>query len=229
MPTLESIQARVTRLEDIKRIEHLQRIYGYYRDNAEWRKVVDLFSDNAESVEIADHGVYKGKAGVERFYIDLIQGGKDRAPRYGTLSIALQLQGVVTVDPDGVNAKGRWYGFMMEARPALSLHEGELRQTWGHGIYENEYVKEDGVWKFKKIRWHINFSAKAGTGFVKPERVAAIKPGSKLSGPEPNERDVRFSHAYPSGYIFPFHFDHPVTGEKTTEEKRNKNAKPLQL
>ena len=30
MLTLESIQARVTRLEDIKQIERLQKIYGYY-------------------------------------------------------------------------------------------------------------------------------------------------------------------------------------------------------
>jgi len=64
MATLEELQARIQRLEDIKVIEKLQRIYGYYRDYADWEKIVDLFSDNAESVEIADLGVYKGKAGV---------------------------------------------------------------------------------------------------------------------------------------------------------------------
>ena len=32
----------------------------------------------------------------------------------------------------------------MEAKPTVSLHEGELRQTWIHGIYENEYVKRRG-------------------------------------------------------------------------------------
>ena len=66
MLTLEGIQARVQRLEDIKQVEQLQRIYGYYRDSGEWEKVVDLFSDNARSVEVADHGVYKGKAGIRR-------------------------------------------------------------------------------------------------------------------------------------------------------------------
>ena len=124
MATLEELEARIQRLEDAKQIERLQRVYGYYRDYGDWEKAVDLFSDNAESVDVADHGVYKGKAGIRRYYIDLIKGGKDAKPRPGELSIALQMQGVVTVDPDGKHAKGRWYGFLMEARPTLSLHEG---------------------------------------------------------------------------------------------------------
>ena len=36
MLTLESIRQRVQKLEDIKLLEQLQRIYGYYRDNGEW-------------------------------------------------------------------------------------------------------------------------------------------------------------------------------------------------
>jgi hypothetical protein len=51
-----------------------------------------------------------------------------------------QLQGVVTVNPDGRTAKARWYGMGMEAKPTVSLHEGEPRQIWIHGIYENECV-----------------------------------------------------------------------------------------
>jgi len=59
MATLEELQARIQRLEDIKAIEKLQRIYGYYRDYSDWQKVVGLFSDSAESVEVADLGVYR--------------------------------------------------------------------------------------------------------------------------------------------------------------------------
>ena len=65
---------------------------------------------------------------MRRFYIDLMKGGKDAKPRLGYVSIGLQMKGVVTVEPDGKTAKGRWYGFFMKARPTLSLHEGELRQ-----------------------------------------------------------------------------------------------------
>jgi hypothetical protein len=33
------------------------------------------------------------------------------------------------------------------------------------------------------------------------------------------------AYSYPSGYILPFHFKHPVTGKLTTEEKRNEWVK----
>jgi hypothetical protein len=90
MATLENLQARIQRLEDIKDVEKLQRIYGYYRDYAEWDKIVDLFSDDSESVEVADQGVYKGKEGVKRYYLRLL-GGKP--PKPGMLSLKMQLQG----------------------------------------------------------------------------------------------------------------------------------------
>jgi hypothetical protein len=119
MATLEELQARITRLEDIKQIEKLQRIYGYYLDYSEYQKVIDLFSDTTESVEMADYGVYKGKTGVKRFYLELL-GGKP--PRVGELSIGMIMQGVVDIDPNGKTAKGRWYCMMIEAKPTLSLH-----------------------------------------------------------------------------------------------------------
>ena len=62
--TLEELQARIQRLEDIKQIDHLQKIYGYYSDYVEWQKIVDLFADNDASVEEADRGVYRGKEGI---------------------------------------------------------------------------------------------------------------------------------------------------------------------
>ena len=207
MVTLEDLEARLQRLKDIKEIERLQKIYGYYCDYMEFNKVVDLFSDNAESVEIADHGVYKGKEGVRRFYIDLIQGGKDREPRFGRLSINMQLQGVITVDLGSKIAKGRWYGYMIEAKPTLSLHEGELRQLWGHGIYENEYVKENGKWMFSKLHFFLNFRTPYEDGWVKTPVVGQHGPDRNI----PPDKPSTSWHPYPSGYRFPVHFKHPIT------------------
>jgi hypothetical protein len=209
MSTLENLEARIQRLEDIKQIERLQRIYGYYRDYGEWEKIVDLFSDNAESVEVADHGVYKGKEGVRRFYIDLIKGGKDRKPRPGVLSICMQMQGVITVEPDGKTAKGRWYGYMIEARPTMSLHEGELRQLWGHGIYENEYVKEDGKWKIKKLHFFLNFCTPYEDGWLKTPVVGHHGPDPIV---KPDAPPTTW-YPYPSGYHFQPHYKHPITGK----------------
>jgi hypothetical protein len=209
MATVEELQKRIQRLEDIKQIERLQRIYGYYQDYEEWEKVVDLFSDNAESVEIADHGVYKGKDSIRRYYIDLIKGGKDAKHRVGFMSIGMQIQGVVTVEPDGVNARGRWYGFFVEARPTLSLHEGELRQLWAHGIYENEYVKENGKWLLKKLHFFLNFRTPYEDGWLKTPVVGHTGPSQEV----PPDAPPTSFFPYPSGVHFPVHFKHPITGK----------------
>jgi hypothetical protein len=38
-----------------------------------------------------------------------------------------------------------------------------------------------------------------------------------------DKKDLR----YVSGYIFPFHYPHPVTGKKTSENKQNAKLTPL--
>jgi hypothetical protein len=205
MATLEELQKRIQRLEDIKQIEKLQRIYGYYRDYEEWEKVVDLFSDNAASVEECDYGVYKGKAGVRRYYIDLLKGGKDAKLRPGYMSIGMQIQGVVTVADDGQTAKGRWYGFFVEARPTLTLHDGELRQLWAHGIYENEYVKENGKWLFSKLHWNNTFCSPVEDGWLNLPLMGWM-PLPDADAPPTAFRP----YPYHRGNV-PYHYQHPVT------------------
>ena len=206
MATLEELQARITRLEDIKQIEKLQRMYGYYLDYNEYQKVVDLFSDNAESVEISDYGVYKGKKGVKRFYLELL-GGKP--PRVGELFIGMIMQGVVDIDQNGKTAKGRWYCMMIEAKSTLSLHEGELRQLWGNGIYENEYVKENGKWMFKKVFFFLNFRTPYEDGWLNVPVVGQIGPSTEV----PPDAPPTFYYPYPAGVHLQPHYKHPITGK----------------
>jgi hypothetical protein len=206
MATLEELQERITRLEDIKQIEKLQRIYGYYLDYNEYQKVVDLFSDHTESVEIADYGVYKGKKGVKKFYLELL-GGKP--PRVGELSIGMIMQGVVDVEPDGKTAKGRWYCMMIEAKPTISLHEGELRQLWGNGIFENEYIKENGKWLFRKVFFFLNFRTPFEDGWLNVPVVGQNGPSMEV----PPDAPPTFYHPYPAGVHLPPHYKHPITGK----------------
>lgn len=63
---LDELEAKVTLMEDIQEIENLQKIYGYYFEMQMLEEIVDLFSDNAESVEITDHGLFRGKTGVKK-------------------------------------------------------------------------------------------------------------------------------------------------------------------
>ncbi len=209
MATLEELQARITRLDDVKQIERLQRIYGYYQDYGEWQKVVDLFTDDDPSVEESDRGVYRGKESVRRYFVDLLGGGPGARQRPGWLSIMFQLQGVVTVNPDSRTATGRWYGMGMEAKPTVSLHEGELRQTWIHGTYENEYVKENGIWKIKKLFFSLVFRTPFEDGWLKVPVVGQHGPDETI---KPDAPPTAY-YPYPSGYQVPVSFKHPITGK----------------
>jgi hypothetical protein len=96
-----------------------------------------------------------------------------------------------------------------------------------NGIYEMEYVKEDGKWKIKKLQFSRNYMAIPGEGFVKPERVAAVERHDVRQQTTPDVTRS-FEPGYPSGYIFPFHYKHPVTGKETTEGIRNASLESLE-
>src|SRR4030042_4434623 len=116
---IEELEKQVQLQEDIQEIEQLQKKYGYYFDNNMWAEIVDIFSDNAESVEIADHGVFYGKKGIWRIYWDMFAGGgKPRQMPAWVQFVVMQIGGVVDVAPDGKSATGRWRTWLFEAKLA---------------------------------------------------------------------------------------------------------------
>ena len=88
------------------------------------------------------------------------------------------------------------------------------------GIYGCEYVKQNGAWKIKRLRFDASYTATPASGWVAPERLVPTDTRAPLTGPQADVPRT-FSPRYPSGYIFPFHYRHPVTGKKTSEELRN--------
>jgi hypothetical protein len=210
---LDDLERQVTRLEDIQAIEDLERIYGYYFDTRQMSKIVDLFSENAVSVEIESHGQFLGMEGVKRMYLGAVGGGgRDRpAPpergrrMAGGGNTIIQIGGVITLAEDGLTAKGRWQTWLAESFPFA----GVMGQYWLHGYYENEFVKENGKWLFTRLFWNTTFYTRFETGWLVQPLVGFLPmPGSD------NPPTAFFP--YPSGYRFPYSFPHPVTGEEGT-------------
>jgi hypothetical protein len=200
---IEELEKRVQLAEDIQEIEHLQRIYAYYFDNHCWQEIVDLFSDNPESVEIVDHGVFYGKKGIERVYLDVI-GARGRPPREPWIAfIVMQIGGVVDVSPDGRSAEGRWQTWLFESKPYGAFP----RQEFLHGYYENKYVKENGQWLFSKLLWNNTFCSPVEDGWLKLPLMGW------MPLPDADEPPTAF-HPYPHhrGNV-PFHYRHPITGK----------------
>jgi hypothetical protein len=220
---LNALEKKVQRLDDINDITRLQRVYSYYVMHMMRDEIADCFANDKDTTLRWLEGTWKGKKGVERYF----GVGTDRPePAPGFVHQVMPIAGVVDVDPDGKHAKGRWYSFGGVAVPDQKT--GKTRPSIVGGLYEIDYLKENGVWKFWKIDWiiplHITVSPDQwGTVEELGKSVAAFQaPGPDVAM---EENDPRFV----SGYIFPFHYDHPVTGKKTSESKKNakllKNAK----
>ena len=126
-------------------IRKLQHLYGYFIDKCLYEETVDLFADNG--VVRFFGGIWKGKEGVRRLYVGRFRKrftDDYNGPVTGFLLEHPQMQDVVDVAPDRKTAKARFRCLMQAGRHAA---HGGPRQWWEGGLYENEYVREDGVWK----------------------------------------------------------------------------------
>ena len=200
---LEELEAQITLLEDIQAITDLQRMYGYYFDTHNWRKIIDLFSENTESIEIVDHGLFYGKEGVRKVYWDIIAcGGENRFPPWVEFVIT-QIGSVVTVNPDGKTAQARFQTWLCESKQ----YGAYPRQEWLHGYYENKYVKEDGKWLFSKLHWNNTFCSPFDAGWLKLPLMGWMPvPGA--------DAPPTCFHPYPARYRVPYTFKHPITGKE---------------
>ncbi|HVJ30961.1 MAG TPA: nuclear transport factor 2 family protein, partial [Gammaproteobacteria bacterium] len=196
---LATLDHDVGLLEDTKAIKRLQRAYGYYVDKKLSREIGALFADAPETTaELGGSGVYVGRARIAEFY-DRIIGGDGLKP--GQLFNHMILQGVVHVAPDGRTAKGRW-------RALIQIGQHGESAVWSEGPYENEYVKENGVWKFSKLHFYMTMAAPYSPGWHKaPQPMAA-----PLADFPPDRPPTVVYGAYPAVFQPPYHYANPVSG-----------------
>ena len=219
---VEQLTNQLGILEDVHAIRKLQHAYGYYLDKCIYEEVVDLFADDSE-VRF-NGGIFIGKEkGVRRLYIEKFSEGftgKKNGPVYGFLLDHLQIQDIVDVAPDRQTAKGRFRTLMQAGASIYSrsgeeaVKKGRPPMLWGEGgIYENEYVRQAGVWKIKVVYynalWHADYAK--GWSYTKPNYVP---PFSKIYPDDPRGPDKLMPKRvlWPDTDTIPFHYAHPVTG-----------------
>ena len=189
------LEQEIVRLEDVNAIKKLQRIYGFYTDKQLWSQAADLFSDDG-TIEVGGRGVYVGRERIREF---LATNGPE-TPQPKRLFDHMQLQPIVHVAPNGTTARGRWHVFAQEA-----VH-GEYA-SWGLGVLENEYVKQDGVWKIRREHFFTTMYTPYEAGWGKTA-IPNSGPSAELPPDRPPSVDYQ---AYPAAFVVPFHYDNPVT------------------
>lgn len=195
---IADLSRRVERLGDHRACEKLQRAYGYYVDKAMWQDVADLFGPES-TLEIGGRGVFLGKARVlEYMGVGLGPSG----PQPGQIINHQQFQGIVTVDPEGMFAHGRWRAFVIGGSPWAPVN-------WGDCLYENRYRKVDGVWLIDKLHAPFTMYTQYKDGWHK-----ATTPNTRPESfpPPPDLPPTTIYLTYPNYYCEPFHYPNPVTG-----------------
>jgi hypothetical protein len=190
---IDAVSNRIEKLEDQSEVEILQRTYGYYVDKSLWYSLHDLWADDG-TLEIGGRGVFLGK---DRVFEYMNVGLGPVGPARGILVDHQQFQNITTVHDDGT-AEVRGIAFVMSIG------------GWGHNYYEDDFVKEDGVWKMKTLHGPFNMYSGYGIGWV--DNLITNTWPAKFP-PPPDLPPTVIYLAYPSYYVEPFHYPNPVTGE----------------
>ena len=163
---LARLSLEVQRAEDIRAVKRLQISYAHYAQFGLWSEMALLFTSDAEAVYGADH--LKGRAAIRTYLLTTWGNGREGLPA-GGLHTTFEDAPVLNLSADGKTAKGRWREFSMS---------GQLGGTarWEQGISENEYVKEEGVWKISRLDYYLETTGPYETGWVTGGRDVKLVP-----------------------------------------------------
>ena len=192
------VERRLDRVKDVIELENLQNAYGYYAEQNQWNDVADLMSKDG-TYELAQRGVYAGRESIRNFLTKVFG---PLGPRANQVADHLIDQPVITVAADGRTAK---------IRTRLLRFGGtyNVSATWSGGVYENEAVKEDGVWKLSRMHSYNTYTANYDGGWTKA--LSTNLPGPSTTVPPDRPPSAVFK-AFPVIADIPTHYPNPVTG-----------------
>ncbi|KAF1997509.1 hypothetical protein P154DRAFT_440938 [Amniculicola lignicola CBS 123094] len=139
--TAAGLSHRISRMNDEDDVRNLQHAYGFYIDRRMWSDVVDLFASDG-SVHIRNVGIHSGAGGIRKSLEErmgpegLTQGINNDHPIFGL---------IVEVHPNGKQAlaRGIEVGMIGDTKTRAA--------SWEFNVFRNHFVKENGLWKLKKV------------------------------------------------------------------------------
>lgn len=189
--------------------ENVASAYGYFLDEAHWDESAELFARDGWK-ELSFVGTYLGR---ERIRDSLVAryGRRDRTP--GFLPIHQKTEPVISVSADGTRAQVRLKMWQInsgwEAEPSTVT-----------GVYEEQVVLEDGIWRLHgmDLEYLVVADWAGGWAGVTPglarkfapteEAIAAFEPA-----PDAPLRGLAFA-PFPEVAPLGFHYANPVSGRE---------------
>ncbi|AKH42141.1 ketosteroid isomerase-like protein [Altererythrobacter atlanticus] len=204
---LEPIPGALAMAEAFDGAENVSNAYGYYIDQFAWRDTAALFSRDGWK-ELSYIGTFIGK---DRVLGSLIQRYGEGGPNDAFQAIHQKTQPFVTVFDEGQRAFVRTRLFQFNS-------SADGPGSWISGIYENQVIKEDGIWRIHGMDLDYVWLGDYEGGWTEIDPAASSRFGPSEEtiadfGPDAPLRGETFA-PYPRIAPMGFHFDNPVTGRK---------------
>lgn len=135
--TLNEQQKQIKKFQDIQEVQELHTNYAYLLLTRDWKKIADLFTDDAVAI-LHRRGRFQGKAAITNIFKAVVQNNSMGKGRDGHVAV----QPIIHVNGD--KATAQWLMFIISNDPKTG-YENIIQ----HGRHEVEYVRINGMWKIK--------------------------------------------------------------------------------
>ncbi len=152
---VDELARDVAGVEAVRAVKDLQRTYAQYAQFALAGEMATLFSKDARIVWGGK--TITGQKAIADWLKARVGGRDGLAP--GALHTELIDSELVNLSADGKSAKMRLEAMSMSG-------DGKGKTFIDGGTYENEYVLEDGKWKFSLVRYYAQFEGDYARGWA---------------------------------------------------------------
>ena len=149
------VERRIKLLEEIEAIKKMKAEYVLACDERRWDDAMRYFSSQP-IVDFGPFGRFESWEEVEKFF---------KVTMPVTISFTIHRLSNPIIEVNGDTAKGTWYCEIP------STHIPTNKAILQSGTYEDDYIKEGGEWKHKRLNLKYSYITEFGEGWVKKNMV----------------------------------------------------------
>jgi ketosteroid isomerase-like protein len=161
---LAAVEERLDRADSQRAIAHLMYRYIYACDELkDADRIAELFTEDAVwegQGNFAEFGSTVGRDAIREMFVE--------NPTMLPFTAHFLTNPVIGLSMDGEKGWGQWHTL-----EAATLREGRA-QVWMAAWYDNDFVRVDGDWRIRRIRYRDRFVAPYEEGWLRTRYVSPL-------------------------------------------------------
>ena len=157
---LDSFARDLDRAESVRAVKTLQRVYAQYAQAGLWDQLGALFATDGTFVfdgQVKPAETAREPAAIAAFLRARYGGGYEGLRADGLSTMMIEAP-VVNLALDGNSAQARWEAIIFHGHGGKARIEG--------GVFENEYVRQGGIWKIAVVHYYPQYDGPYERGWT---------------------------------------------------------------